>query len=173
MAHRKKERKKAISDIPDIPGGPFWRRLGPYGPAIPLIPKLAKEIAKIMIEHEEAVGLGHGPKFDPTVDWDASTRREQQLARWAAMDFERSSIKTGDVGIKVKRKVSNYSKQFGIELKKLIKKHPRTKVTNLMKRAHTATKKKMPKPKGRLSKGRRRIAKSGQFRRDKILPRRK
>jgi len=173
MAHTKKKRKKAISDIPDLPGGPFWRRLGPYGPFIPLIPKLAKEIAKIMIEHEEAVGLGHGPKFDETVDWDAATRRAQQEARWAAMDFERSSIKTGDVAIKVKRKVSAYSKQFGIELKKLIKKHPRTKVTNLMTKAHGLTRRKMPKKKGRLSKGRRTIARSGQFRRDKILPRRK
>jgi len=173
MAHRKKERKKAIDDVPELPGGPFWRRLGPYGPFIPLIPLVAKEIAKLMTEHEEMVGLGHGPKFDETFDWDAATRREQQEARWAAMDFERSSIKTGDVAIKVKRKVSAYSKQFGIELKKLIKKHPRTKVTNLMTRAHTATKKKMPKKKGKATKGRRTIAKSGQFRRDKILPRRK
>jgi len=69
-----------------------------------------------------------------------------------------------------KRKVSDYSKQFGIILKALKKKHPRTPVTRLMKRAHVATRKKM---KGRLSKGRRTIAKSGQFRRDKILPRRK
>jgi len=173
MAHTKKERKKAISDIPDIPGGPFWRRLGPYGPAIPLIPRLAKEIAKVMIDHEEMVGLGHGAQFDESYDWDAATRRRQQEERWAAMDFERSSIKTGDVGIKVTRKVSAYSKLFGKELKKLIKKHPRTKVTNLMKRAHTATKKKMPKKKGKATKGRRRIAASGQFRRDKILPRRK
>lgn len=75
---------------------------------------------------------------------------------------------------KPKRKVSPYSKQFGIELKKLKKKHPRTSVTKLMKRAHTATRKKMPKKKkGKSTKGRRTIAKSGQFRRDKILPRRK
>jgi len=161
MAHRKKQRKKAISDLPDIPGGPFWRHLGPYGPAIPIIPKLAKEIAKIMIEHEEKVGLGHGPQFDPGFDWDAATRKEQQEARFTAMDAP-----------KKKRKVSDYSKQFGIILKALKKKHPRIPVTRLMKRAHVATRKKMPKPgKGRLSKGRRTIAKSGQFRRDKLLPR--
>jgi hypothetical protein len=167
MPHRasKKERKKAISDIPDIPGGPFWRRLGPYGPAIPLIPKLAKELAKVLIEHEEFVGLGdpagHGV---PAYDWDAAVRKEQQEARWAAMEESKP--------VRKKRKVSDYSKQFGIILKALKKKHPRTPVTRLMKRAHVATKKKMPKPgKGRLSKGRRTIAKSGQFRRDKILPR--
>ena len=44
---------------------------------------------------------------------------------------------------KGKRKVSAYSKQFGINLKALKKKHPRTPVTRLMKRAHTATRKSM------------------------------
>ena len=44
---------------------------------------------------------------------------------------------------KVKRKVSKYQKQFGVEMKKLKKKHPRTPVTKLMKRAHSATKKYM------------------------------
>ena len=42
--------------------------------------------------------------------------------------------------IKKKRKVSKYQKRFGIELKKLKKLHPRTKIQNLMKRAHRATK---------------------------------
>ena len=42
---------------------------------------------------------------------------------------------------KKKRKVSPYQKEFGKQLKKLVKKHPRTKVTKLMKRAHTATRK--------------------------------
>jgi cystathionine beta-lyase/cystathionine gamma-synthase len=41
---------------------------------------------------------------------------------------------------KKKRKVSAYSKRFGIELKKLKKLHPRTKVQNLMKKAHRRTK---------------------------------
>ena len=44
---------------------------------------------------------------------------------------------------KKKRKVSKYQKQFGKEMKKLKAKHPRTPVTRLMKRAHTATKKAM------------------------------
>ena len=46
---------------------------------------------------------------------------------------------------KAKRKVSKYQKRFGQELKKLKKKHPRTKVQNLMKRAHRATKKALSK----------------------------
>lgn len=41
---------------------------------------------------------------------------------------------------KKKRKVSAYQKEFGRQLKKLKKKHPRTPVTKLMKRAHAATK---------------------------------
>ena len=42
---------------------------------------------------------------------------------------------------KVKRKVSPYQREFGRQLKQLKKKHPRTKVGILMKRAHRATKK--------------------------------
>jgi len=42
---------------------------------------------------------------------------------------------------KVRRKVSPYQKEFGKQLKKLKKKHPRTKIGTLMKRAHRATKK--------------------------------
>lgn len=40
-----------------------------------------------------------------------------------------------------KRKKSKYQRELGRQLKLLKKKHPRTRVTNLMKRAHRATKK--------------------------------
>lgn len=40
---------------------------------------------------------------------------------------------------KKRRKVSKYSREFGIQLSKLIKKHPRTKVTQLMTKAHAKT----------------------------------
>ena len=40
---------------------------------------------------------------------------------------------------KPKRKVSAYQREFGRQLKKLKRKHPRTPVTKLMKRAHAAT----------------------------------
>lgn len=42
---------------------------------------------------------------------------------------------------KAKRKVSGYQREFGRQLKKLKRAHPRTPVKKLMKRAHTATKK--------------------------------
>ena len=41
---------------------------------------------------------------------------------------------------KRKRRVSAYQKEFGRQLKKLKKKHPRTPTSKLMKRAHAATK---------------------------------
>jgi len=45
------------------------------------------------------------------------------------------------VSRKKKRKVSRYQREFGRQLKALKKKHPRTPVTRLMKKAHRATKK--------------------------------
>jgi len=40
---------------------------------------------------------------------------------------------------KKRKKVSKYGREFGIQLKKLIKKHPRSKVTQLMSKAHRNT----------------------------------
>tara|TARA_Y100000004_G_C8841848_1_gene380849 strand:+ start:135 stop:389 length:255 start_codon:yes stop_codon:yes gene_type:complete len=40
-----------------------------------------------------------------------------------------------------RRKKSKYSRELGRQLKMLKKKHPRTAITKLMKRAHRATKK--------------------------------
>lgn len=42
---------------------------------------------------------------------------------------------------KAKRKVSGYQKEFGRQMKGLIKKHPRTPRTKLMSKAHRLTKK--------------------------------
>jgi len=161
MARRSKaERKKAIDDT-------FWADVPPLGiPGSSIF--LAVKLAKAMIDHEEMVGLGSKPGTIASPDPNAALRRQQQEARWAEMESAATKPK------RKKRKVSDYSKQFGIILKSLKKKHPRTPVTRLMKRAHVATRKKMKTSgKGKLSKGRRTIAKSGQFRRDKILPRRK
>jgi hypothetical protein len=58
-----------------------------------------------------------------------------------------------------KRKVSKYQKEFGVQLKKLKKKHPRTKITALMTRAHAATRKKMGTKKGQVRKTARRAFK--------------
>jgi hypothetical protein len=42
---------------------------------------------------------------------------------------------------KKKRKVSKYQREFGRQMKKLKAAHPRTKVTALMSRGHSATRK--------------------------------
>ena len=47
----------------------------------------------------------------------------------------------GRVVRKARKKVSKYQREFGKQLKKLKKKHPKTKIGNLMKRAHRLTKK--------------------------------
>jgi len=122
-------------------------------------------IAKLMIDSEEMVGLGDKPGHDlQDFDWNADIRREQLEARWAAQD---AALKPK----RKKRKVSDYSKQFGIILKALKKKHSRTPITNLMQKAHTQTRKLMKKKAPKKLTGRQVIRKSGQFRRDKILPR--
>lgn len=63
--------------------------------------------------------------------------RSLDLSR--SMQFDRQNL----LPAKKKRKVSKYQKEFGRQLKLLKKKHPRTPVTKLMKRAHTATRKAM------------------------------
>ena len=43
--------------------------------------------------------------------------------------------------IKKKRKVSAYQREFGRQLKKLKKKHPRTNISQLMRKSHVLTRK--------------------------------
>lgn len=47
------------------------------------------------------------------------------------------------VPVKKKRKVSKYNRELGRQLKLLKKKHPRTRIPQLMKRAHRETRKKL------------------------------
>jgi hypothetical protein len=54
---------------------------------------------------------------------------------------KRSAAAGKKAGTKARRKVSGYQKEFGKQLKILKKKHPRTKIGILMKKAHRATKK--------------------------------
>jgi len=69
-------------------------------------------------------------------------RRPRQFNSGRSRQFSRANL----VSIpKKKRKVSAYSKRFGVELKKLKKLHPRTKVQNLMKKAHRRTRAAMKK----------------------------
>ena len=65
------------------------------------------------------------------------TRNGEITRRIGSRQFERQNV----LPRKKKRKVSEYQKEFGKQLKMLKKKFPRTPVTKLMKRAHTATRK--------------------------------
>ena len=81
------------------------------------------EFIQYVSEMNQTVGTD-----DPNVGRSAATGRSRKL---------RTQIKA----IKPKRKVSAYQKEFGRQLKKLKKAHPKTPVTRLMKRAHAATRK--------------------------------
>ena len=64
-----------------------------------------------------------------------SSERESEGASLADREMQVSQDKPK------KRKRSKYSRELGRQLKMLKKKHPRTAVTALMKRAHRATRK--------------------------------
>lgn len=81
------------------------------------------EFIQYVSEMNQTVGTD-----DPDMGRTSSTGRSRKL---------RAQIKA----IKPKRKVSAYQKEFGRQLKRLKKKHPKTPVTRLMKRAHAATRK--------------------------------
>ena len=79
-------------------------------------------------------------------------RKGRPARRMSGRDMIRSSGQFSQASLvpnlklltkKKKRKVSKYQKEFGKQLKKLKAKHPRTKITRLMKRAHSATRKAM------------------------------
>lgn len=63
-----------------------------------------------------------------------SAEEQRRVSRRAGAAGKRSGTKT-------RRKISGYQREFGKQLKKLKKKHPRTNISTLMKRAHRATKK--------------------------------
>ena len=63
------------------------------------------------------------------------------LMRLVESERESEGAHEEAVAVKKKRKVSRYQKEFGRQMKKLKAAHPRTKVTQLMSRGHTATRK--------------------------------
>lgn len=71
--------------------------------------------------------------------------RSGELTRRMTNDLSRQFELQNLLPNKKKRKVSKYQKEFGRQLKILKKKHPRTKIQNLMKRAHAATRKALKK----------------------------
>ena len=76
---------------------------------------------------------------DPTMLMTRNGELTRRIGNDLSRQFERQNL----LPSKKKRKVSKYQKEFGRQLKLLKKKFPRTPVTKLMKRAHTATRKAM------------------------------
>ena len=74
--------------------------------------------------------------------------RESEGASLALRSMDESSASPSPAP-KKKRKVSKYQKTFGKQLELLKKKHPRTDVTKLMDRAHTATRRVLKMPRRR------------------------
>ena len=72
---------------------------------------------------------------------------EQKLAKAIAELISAAKTSPGERKVsgkspqKKKRGPNAYNKEFSKQMKKLKKKHPRTPVTKLMKKAHSATKK--------------------------------
>jgi DNA-binding protein H-NS len=65
----------------------------------------------------------------------------EALRRLIGSERESEGAEEAAAPKKKKRKVSKYQKQFGKEMKKLKAAHPRTKVTQLMSRGHSAARK--------------------------------
>ena len=65
----------------------------------------------------------------------------EALRRLITSERESEGAEEQAVEKKKKRKVSKYQREFGRQMKKLKAAHPRTKVTQLMSRGHTATRK--------------------------------
>ena len=94
----------------------------------------------------EMVDLINDPMMKITRNGQITRRTGRDVIRRSGQ-FSRSnilpSISTTQASTKRRRKSSRYGKELGRQLKMLKKKHPRTPVIRLMKRAHNATRKKL------------------------------
>ena len=98
-------------------------------------------LAKILIEGR---GGGIVNPLDPQfgIGGDAITSRTRRTRRGPTNVSGRAARVTLP-GSKKKRKVSRYQKRFGVHLKALKKKHPRTNISTLMSKAHRLTRRDM------------------------------
>lgn len=91
----------------------------------------------------EMVEVINDPQMRMTRNGEITRRTGRDVIR-SSRQFSRSNLLprlTDSVKPKRRRKASKYQKELGRQLKLLKKKHPRTPVIRLMKRAHRATKK--------------------------------
>ena len=110
----------------------------------------------------ELVEVINDPEMRITSDMEITRRvapKRRPFGRDVIRDSKQFTMQGFDLPTsapKRKRKVSKYQTEFGKQLKLLKKKHPRTSVTRLMKRAHTNTRKKLGTKKGQVRKTARR-----------------
>ena len=115
---------------------------GPLGKAA--VELAANEFAERNLEETREMATG-GLVMQPTYTLLGEAGPELVLPL-SGMDLPTQSPKK-------KRKVSKYQKQFGKELKILKRKHPRTPVTKLMAKAHSAARKALGMPRRSTRKG--------------------
>jgi len=80
------------------------------------------------------------PSFGDALAEDRARGRKSSRRKGKSTRRRRRTLSVLAGSAKPKRKVSAYQREFGRQLKKLKRAHPRTPVTKLMKRAHAATK---------------------------------
>ena len=99
-------------------------------------------LAQILIE-----GRGGGPinPLDPVFGIGGSALSGKNSSSSRRTSASKLSRSTKVAVLKPKRTVSQYQKVFGKHLKALKKKHPKTKISVLMKKAHRLTKREMKK----------------------------
>ena len=116
---------------------------------IPMVRRWTSEEVLEFLAYLKGGDAGRGSSFGPSTglleaiaeDRESGRSRRTTRARRGASSTTKGMVRlTARRAYKPKRKVSAYQREFGRQLKKLKRAHPRTPVTKLMKRAHAATK---------------------------------
>ena len=135
-----------IPNIPDSPRSGIARRFAEVNrqPRQTEVTNVTPQEALEIIVNEPAIRIT--PELmevinDPTMMMTRSGELTRIMTNDLSRQFELQNVLPG----KKKRKVSKYQREFGRQLKMLKKKFPRTKIQNLMKRAHAATRKALKK----------------------------
>ena len=131
-------------------GGLWYTSIGGIGYSSPEAARAGEALEMIINDDQvtltpEMVEVINDPEIRITRNGEITRRTGRDVIRRSGQ-FSRSNIlpdlpSQKTTSGKKKRKPSKYQREFGKQMKALIAKHPRTKVTQLMKRAHRATKK--------------------------------
>jgi len=132
--------------IPDTPKSGIARRFAEVDrqPRQTEVTEVTPQEALEIIVNEPAIRIT--PELMEVInDPSMMMTRGGELTRRMSNDLSRQFEIQNVLPARRKRKVSKYQREFGRQLKILKKKFPRTKIQNLMKRAHAATRKALKK----------------------------